>query len=104
MEIIPALFLIGRILYGGFFLKSGIGHILKLGGMSQYALGKGVPYPKLAVLGSGLLIIFGGSGVILGAYVAWSLLAIILFLILVTFKMHTFWKEMASGPWPYAIN
>lgn len=61
--------------------------------MIPYAVSKGVPVPNLAVIGSGLLILLGGLGIILGIYVKLSLIFIIIFLALVTLKMHRFWKE-----------
>ena len=48
--------------------------------------------PGIAVAGSGLLLIVGGLGVLLGVYVPWALAALILFLIPVTFMMHAYWK------------
>lgn len=86
------LFLLGRILYGGFFLYSGIQHFIKSEMMTGYAASRGVPSPKLAVQGSGALIVLGGIGVILGAYVELALWLIVIFLVPVTFMMHAFWK------------
>ena len=54
------LFLVGRILLGGYFLYNGINHFLNLGGMAQYAGMKGVPAPELAVLGTGQLLLVAG--------------------------------------------
>jgi len=87
------LFLVGRLLYGGFFLKSGIRHLRSLQPMSGYAASKGVPFPKLAVAGSGLLIILGGLGVLLGIYIPWAVACLVAFLVPVTFMMHSFWKD-----------
>ena len=42
------LFLLGRILYGGFFLLGGINHFMHLGMMSGYSASKGVPAAKAA--------------------------------------------------------
>ncbi len=87
------LFLIGRIIFGGFFLLQAVnGHFKNLSGMAGYAGSKGVPFPKLAVLGSGMLIFFGGLGIILGIMPQLSLGLIVLFLLPVTFTMHNFWK------------
>lgn len=86
------LFLVGRILFGGFFLINGINHLTKTNMLVGYAGSKNVPAAKLAVLVSGLLILAGGAGVVLGVYIKWSLLALILFLVPVSFKMHAFWK------------
>jgi len=86
------LFLVSRILFGGFFLLNGINHFLKGDMMTQYTTAKGVPAPKIAVYGTGLLLILAGLGIIGGVYVAWAVLALIIFLIPVTFIMHAFWK------------
>ncbi len=84
-------FLIGRILFGGFFFLSGLNHFKNYNGSVGYARMKGVPMPSVAVLGSGALILLGGVGVILGVATAWSLYAIVLFLVPVTLSMHRFW-------------
>src|SRR5882724_8772565 len=86
------LLLIGRILYGGFFLYSGIGHFTKLQGMAGYAASRGVPFPKLGVMVSGLFIVLGGLGVMFGIYMEWALVLIAIFLLVVTFTMHRFWS------------
>jgi uncharacterized membrane protein YphA (DoxX/SURF4 family) len=86
-------FIIGRILYGGFFVTSGLKHFTRLEMMAGYAKSKGVPYPKAAVGGSGIMVILGGLGVVLGIQAELSLLLIMLFLIPVTFQMHAFWAD-----------
>jgi len=90
MEII---LLVGRIIFGGFFFMMGVMHFKNLKSMTAYVASKSIPAPALAVAGSGLLMLLGGLGVILGAYVNISLLLIAIFLFFVTPKMHQFWKE-----------
>ncbi len=85
------LFLLGRILIGGFFIDNGINHLRNLEGMAGYAGSKGVPAPKLAVGGSGFLLLFGGFSVLLGLQPSWGLIAILIFLAPVTLMMHDFW-------------
>jgi putative oxidoreductase len=87
------LFLLGRILYGGYFLKAGINHFQSLAMLSGYAGMKGVPLPKVAVMFSGTLIIVGGLSVLLGAYPTIGLGCIVLFLVPVSLMMHTFWSD-----------
>lgn len=60
--------------------------------MTGYTASKGVPAPKLAVLGSGVVILLGGLGILLGVYVEWAVLLLAVFLVIVTFVMHNFWK------------
>ena len=59
-------FLIGRILFGGFFLYSGIDHLRNYKSMAPYAESKGVSVPKAAVALSGVPLIVGGTSLLLG--------------------------------------
>lgn len=124
--------MIGRVVFGVYFLMNGINHLFsKTDMLMGYAQSKGVPSPKLAVYLSGLLIFLGGLGMLLGIYVELSLWLIAVFLLFVTFKMHQFWKVdepmarmsemvnftknmallgatlmllyLASSAWPYAL-
>jgi putative oxidoreductase len=91
MDYTEVLFLIGRILFGGYFIMGGMNHFTKREMMNQYALGKGVGGGLVAF--SGLIILLGGLGILLGAFIGWSALLLAVFLIIVSFKMHAFWKE-----------
>ena len=86
-------FLLGRILFGGFFIVGGINHFQHLGMMSGFAASKGVPAAKGAIIFSGLLIIFGGVCVVTGWRPQVGLACIVLFLLPVTFMMHGYWSE-----------
>jgi uncharacterized membrane protein YphA (DoxX/SURF4 family) len=88
----PYLFLAGRVLFASFFLNSAWGHFRNADMMAGYSAAKGVPAPKLAVLGTGALLLLGGLGIILGVWVQWALLCLIVFLVPVTFMMHAYWK------------
>ena len=87
------LFLLGRILYGGYFLKAGINHFRSLAMLSGFAGMKRVPAPRIAVMASGMLIIVGGLSVILGEYPTVGLGCIVLFLVPVSVMMHAFWSD-----------
>jgi len=88
------LFLLGRILFGGFFVLSAIeSHFMGYKGAVGYAKMKKVPLPEIGVLVSGAMIFLGGLGVILGVYTTVSLWLIILFLLPVSFMMHAFWAD-----------
>ncbi|HVY67546.1 MAG TPA: DoxX family membrane protein [Patescibacteria group bacterium] len=90
-------FLLGRIIFGGYFLQAAYNHFSKLTAMSGYAAGRGVPAPKLAVFATGVLLLLGGLGVLLGAYVHWALLCLAVFLAGVTPAMHSFWRDADPG-------
>lgn len=85
------LLLIGRILFGGFFIVSGINHFMNVGMMSGYAGSKNVPAPGLAVIGTGVMLVLGGLSVLLGFLPILGLLLLILFLIPTSVLMHNFW-------------
>ena len=93
MSYVDYLFVLGRVLYGGFFLLGGINHFQNLGMMSGFTASKGVPAARPGVIASGLLIILGGLLVILGWHVRIGLACIVSFLVPVTFLMHNYWVE-----------
>ena len=92
MDYTEVAFWVGRVLYGGFFVLSGINHFAKNRAMAGYAASKGVPMARLAVYISGLFLLFGGLGVLLWAYISWAVLALAIFLVIVSLKMHAFWS------------
>ena len=59
---------------------------------------------RAAVLGAGLLILGGGLGVIFGVYVDLAALALALFLLPVSYRMHAFWRETGEARMIDQIN
>jgi putative oxidoreductase len=92
-----AVALIGRILFGGFFVFSGINHFLNRQMMAGYAGSKGVPMPEIAVLLSGLIVLVGGAMVLVGFKPHIGAWLIVLFLVPVSFMMHNFWADADPG-------
>jgi putative oxidoreductase len=86
-------FLLGRILFGGFFLYNGINHLRNPKAMAPYAGSKGVPAPELAVKLSGVPLIVGGASLLLGVKPKLGALAILGFLAGVSPVMHDFWRN-----------
>lgn len=89
MEII---FLLGRVLFGGFFIMNGVNHFKMKESLIAYANSKNVQYSNIMVPLTGVLLTFSGLGIVVGAFmqVAFGLLAIFLFA--TSFMMHDFWK------------
>src|SRR5207245_9352154 len=85
------LFLAGRVLYGWFFLLAGIDHFRHVGMLTPYAAAKGVPAPRLGVLGSGVVLILGGASVLLGIRPTWGVLLLTVFLLPTSFMIHNYW-------------
>lgn len=86
-----AAFLLGRMIFGGFFLYNGINHFKQQQALAQYAGAKNVPNPEQAVLASGVALAFGGASLILGLKPKLGTLAIIGFLATVSPTIHDFW-------------
>jgi len=86
-------FLLGRLIFGGFFLYNGIHHFQQRKQMAQYAASKGVPLAEAAVVGSGAMLTVGGASILLGVKPKIGALAILGFLAGVSPVMHDFWKQ-----------
>jgi putative oxidoreductase len=86
-------FLVGRIIFGGYWLMASFNHFKNLNYMSEYAKAKGTPSPKLAVAGTGVILLLGGLSVLLGVYPVVGIVLLIIFLLGVSFQMHGYWKS-----------
>jgi len=87
------LFLLGRIIFGGYFVMNGYNHLTKSGMMAGYAASKNVPSPQAAVLLTGAQLVLGGLSIALGVYTQLGSWLLILFVVPVAFVMHRFWEE-----------
>jgi uncharacterized membrane protein YphA (DoxX/SURF4 family) len=91
------LLVLGRAIFGGFFFYSGLHHFMDRAALSAMTAASGVPYPDVAVFGTGLLLVMGGVGLMTGLWPRLGAAMIIVFLVGVTPVMHAFWKDPA-GP------
>lgn len=125
--------LIGRFFFGLVFLVNGIaGHFMSHDLLSRYAGSKGVPFPEVLIIITGIMIVLGGLSVITGYRRKLGLWLLVAFLVPVAFIMHDFWavppeqamaeraqfmKDMALAgaaaimiafatdePWPYSLG
>lgn len=85
-------FLLGRIVFGGFFLYNGINHFVQRKSLAQYAQSKKVPVADVAVPASGVALLIGGASILLGIKPKWGALAIAGFLASVSPMIHDFWR------------
>lgn len=124
------LHLVGRLMFGGFFVVSGLRHLMGVGEMKGYAASKGVPAPAVAVVATGVMLLAGGLSVVLGYWPEVGLGLLVAFLLTAAFTMHNywavpeeqkpveevnFWKNVAlagaalmmllgAGGWPYSLG
>lgn len=90
--IINLLFVLGRIVLGGYFIMSGVNHFQHLKMLTGYAESKGVPMASTAVWFTGLMMLLGGLGILLGVFVRISVLLLVVFLLVTSIMMHSYWK------------
>ena len=86
------LFILGRVILGGYFIKNAYNHFKNTAMLSGYTASKGVPMPKLAVLVTGAMLLLGGLGILLGIYINLAVAILVLFLLGTLMKMHVYWK------------
>jgi putative oxidoreductase len=87
-----AAFLIGRLVFGGFFLYNGINHLKQRKQLGQYAESKNVPMAEATVAATGVVLIAGGASILLGIKPKLGTAAIAGFLAGVSPVMHNFWS------------
>jgi putative oxidoreductase len=85
-------FLIGRLVFGGFFLYNGINHLKQRKQLGQYAESKNVPLAEAVVAATGVVLIAGGASILLGVKPKLGTAAIAGFLAGVSPVMHNFWS------------
>jgi uncharacterized membrane protein YphA (DoxX/SURF4 family) len=85
-------FLLGRLIFGGFFLYNGINHLKERKSLAQYAQSKNVPQAEAAVVASGVALLIGGTSILLGVKPKLGAMAIAGFLLGVSPVMHNFWS------------
>ncbi len=87
-----ALFIIGHLVLGLYFLQSGITHFFKANYLAGYATSKGVPFAKASVIASGVLFTLGGVSLIGWISPEIGLGLLILALLPITTMVHNFWS------------
>ncbi len=85
------LFILGRIILGGYFIKNAYNHFKNNAALAGYAASKGVPMPKVGVFVTGVMLLLGGLGILLGIYVNLSVALLVVFLLSTLIKMHAYW-------------
>jgi putative oxidoreductase len=84
------LFPLGRVLFSLIFITAAPRHFTHEG--IQHAADLGVPLAGVLVPLSGVMALLGGLSVAVGYKARWGALALVGFLVPVTFWMHAYWK------------
>lgn len=96
------LLLVGRFLYGTYFLILGGSYIKSSTRLSRREGLRHLPYPRVLVYISAALAILGGVGLIIGRHMNLSLGAIILMLVFTSLRLHDYWN--ADTPEAIAVE
>jgi len=86
-----SLFVLGRLIFGGFFLYNGLNHFFQHDELTSHAASKGVAAPDAAVNAAGAMLVAGGFSVVAGVKPREGLATLIAFLVPVSLQMHRFW-------------
>ena len=86
------IFILGRLVVGGFYLYAGIDNLLNLDGKIGYAAYQGVPLPMLSIILASSLLLIGGMSILSGYRPTIGVATVILFLVPVNLLMHDFWS------------
>jgi uncharacterized membrane protein YphA (DoxX/SURF4 family) len=85
--------LLGRAIFGGFFLYNGVKHFRNRERMTGYSKTKGVPAPSIAVVTTGAMLAAAGLSLLSGVRPKVGAGLAAAFLLGVSPVMHAFWRE-----------
>lgn len=86
-------FLVGRILFCGVFLRFGVLHLAQTEGSAQYAAFKKVPSARNVVMLTGAAQLIGVAAIILGIWMDLAAVGLAIFTLVAALVMHRFWEE-----------
>ena len=82
---------VGRVLYGGVMIFSGIQNYRHLKIMAELTKSKGMPVPKLCVVIASAICILGGISILANYQIKIGVLLVWVFLLPSTIIIHNFW-------------
>jgi uncharacterized membrane protein YphA (DoxX/SURF4 family) len=99
-----ALLTVGRAIFGSYFLYNGLKHFRDIDQYAGYAESKGVPKPRAAVMGTGLLLVTGGLSLLTGVRTRLGASLIETFLVGVSPAMHAYWNAEGAARQAEQVN
>lgn len=80
-------------LLAGYFILNGINHFLNEKMLEEYARKRHMISPKLAVMAAGVLLIFGGTSLLIPSLMKAGIIGLCVFLFVAALTIHSFWVE-----------
>ncbi len=78
---------------GVFFILNGLNHLINTQVYKKYAAKRGLMHPAFMVRISAIVLILGGTSLVLRQWMVWGLAGLAIFLILASVMVHRFWEE-----------
>jgi putative oxidoreductase len=94
--VVAELGLAARVLFGGVLAFTGLNHFQNVDAMTGYAEAKGLPLPRVGVVGSGVVLVGAGLGVVTGVAPVLAAGALAVFLVAAAVLFHDFWAVSAD--------
>ncbi len=85
--------IIGRVLFAFVFWQNGYRQLAKYDAMVGYAKSFGAPFPAISVPVTGVIMLAGGTLVVLGVWPDLAALLLAAFLVSAAYFAHPYWKE-----------
>src|ERR1700754_3986116 len=89
--------IVGRVLFALVFWQNGYRQLANRAGSVAYARSFGAPYPEISVPVTGVVMLAGGTLLVLGVWPDLAVLALAVFLVSAAFVAHRYWKETDFG-------
>jgi putative oxidoreductase len=88
-----AFVIVGRVLLGLLFVVGGIKHFGELVPLTEACRARGVPLPRFSLIAASLFQIVAGAMVMLGLFVPWAVMGLIIFTLVASVVMLDFWNK-----------
>jgi len=89
--------LIGRVLFALVFWQNGYRQLAQRQNMVAYAQSFGAPSPAISVPVTGVVMLLGGTMLVLGIWPDLAAIALFLFLVAAAFIAHRYWEHEDFG-------
>ena len=96
-ELGPFFVIVGRVLLGGLFVIGGIRHFGELDPLTDACRARGVPFPRVSLIGASLFQIVAGAMLMIGMLIPWAVVGLIAFTLVSSFVMLDFWNKPAEA-------
>jgi len=85
--------LAGRILLGGVFVVAGLRHLMIVPVLADAVAARGVPFPRIVLLAGTVFQIGAGLALVLGVFISWAALGLVLFTMVASVLLVNFWDK-----------